>query len=51
MLLGMLAMQPLRAVMFGHIAPPDRDQIAQRAKTCAALFLQGCGRSNVKNRS
>jgi AcrR family transcriptional regulator len=44
MLLGMLAMQPLRAVMFGHTAPPSRDDIEQRAKACAALFLQGCGR-------
>jgi len=41
MLLGMLAMQPLRAVMFGHTAPPSRADIAQRAKSCAALFLQG----------
>jgi len=44
MLLGMLAMQPLRAVMFGHIAPPSREDIAARAKGCAALFLRGCGR-------
>jgi AcrR family transcriptional regulator len=44
MLLGMLAMQPMRAVMFGHIAPPSREDIAQRAKSCAALFLQGCAR-------
>jgi AcrR family transcriptional regulator len=43
MLLGMLAMQPLRAVMFGHIAAPGRADIAQRAKRCAALFLRGCG--------
>ena len=45
MLLGMFAMQPLRAVMFGHIAPPSRQDIAQRAKSCAALFLRGCGHS------
>jgi AcrR family transcriptional regulator len=44
MLLGMLAMQPLRAVMFGHIAPPSREDIAARAKGCAALFVRGCGR-------
>jgi AcrR family transcriptional regulator len=44
MLLGMFAMQPLRAVMFGHIAPPGPEQILQRAKACAALFLQGCDR-------
>jgi AcrR family transcriptional regulator len=46
MLLGMLAMQPMRAVMFGHIAPPGRAEIAQRAKSCAALFLRGCGGRN-----
>jgi len=44
MLLGMLAMQPMRAVMFGHIAPPSREDIAARAKGCAALFVRGCGR-------
>jgi AcrR family transcriptional regulator len=43
MLLGMLAMQPMRAVMFGHIAPPSRADIAERAKSCAALFLRGAG--------
>ncbi len=43
MLLGMLALQPMRAVMFGHIAPPSPGEIALRAKTCAALFLRGCG--------
>jgi len=44
MLLGMLVFQPMRAVMFGHKAPPDRQEIENRAKTCAALFLKGCGR-------
>jgi AcrR family transcriptional regulator len=44
MLLGMLAMQPLRAVMFGHMVPPSRAEVAQRAKSCAALFLKGSGR-------
>jgi hypothetical protein len=44
MLLGMLAMQPLRAVMFGHMAPPSRADIGRRAKACAALFLKGSGR-------
>lgn len=48
MLLGMLALQPLRAVMFGHIAPPGRAQIAERAESCARLFLQGCGRDGQK---
>ena len=44
MLLGMLALQPLRATMFGHRSAPGRKEIEQRAKTCAALFLKGCGR-------
>jgi len=44
MLLGMLALQPLRAVMFGHLKPPSRKELEQRAKACAALFLKGSRR-------
>ena len=44
MLLGMLALQPLRAAMFGHRPPPSRKEIEQRAKACTALFLKGCRR-------
>jgi AcrR family transcriptional regulator len=44
MLLGMLALQPLRAAMFGHRPPPNRSEIEQRAKACGALFLKGCRR-------
>src|ERR1700760_1898281 len=44
MLLGMLALQPLRATMFGHRSAPSGTEIEQRAKTCAALFLKGCRR-------
>jgi len=44
MLLGMLAMQPLRATMFGHRPPPTPEERAQRASTCARLFLRGCRR-------
>ena len=44
MLLGMLAYQPQRAVMFGHAPAPTHEQIEQRAQTCARLFLQGSGR-------
>ena len=44
MLLGMLALQPLRATMFGHRSAPSRNEIEQRAKACAALFLRGCRR-------
>jgi AcrR family transcriptional regulator len=42
MLLGMLAMQPLRATMFGHQPPPTKEERAQRAASCAKLFLRGC---------
>jgi AcrR family transcriptional regulator len=44
MLLGMLAMQPMRSVMFGHRLPPTQEERAQRASTCAKLFLSGCRR-------
>jgi AcrR family transcriptional regulator len=42
MLLGMLAFQPQRAVMFGHKQPPSRAEIERRVRSCAALFLRGC---------
>jgi AcrR family transcriptional regulator len=42
MLLGMLAMQPLRATMFGHRPAPTKEERAERAATCARLFLRGC---------
>ena len=44
MLLGMLAFQPQRAVMFGRAPAPGREALEQRAQACAALFLQGCAR-------
>ena len=44
MLLGMLAFQPQRAVMFGHKQPPGRREIEDRAKSCAAQFLRDCRR-------
>jgi AcrR family transcriptional regulator len=43
-LLGMLAFQPQRAVMFAHAPPPSREQLEQRAQTVAKIFLHGCGR-------
>jgi AcrR family transcriptional regulator len=43
MLLGMLAFQPQRAVMFGHRPAPTPEEREQRAKSCARLFLRGCG--------
>ncbi|WP_296706070.1 TetR/AcrR family transcriptional regulator [Rhodoblastus sp.] len=39
---GMMIMEPQRAVMLGQRAAPDADEIAARAKRCAALFLKGC---------
>jgi len=45
MLLGMLAFQPHRSVMFGHRPPLSREDRELRAKTCATLFLSGCRRS------
>ena len=47
MLLGMLAYQPQRAAMFGHQPLPTRGELERRAKTCAMLFLRGCGRGRV----
>jgi AcrR family transcriptional regulator len=44
MLLGMLALQPQRAVMFGHAPAPTHEQLQQRVAACAKLFLQGCGK-------
>ena len=45
MLLGMLAFQPQRAVMYGHAPAPTREQLEQRVAACAKLFLEGCGKS------
>jgi AcrR family transcriptional regulator len=45
MLLGMLAFQPQRAVMFGHAPAPSREEIERRAQACAKLFLAGSKRT------
>jgi AcrR family transcriptional regulator len=44
MLLGMLAFQPQRAVMYGHASAPSREQLEQRVAVCAKLFLEGCSK-------
>jgi len=44
MLLGMLAFQPQRAVMFGHAPAPSRKELERRAQAVVKLFLQGCAR-------
>jgi hypothetical protein len=43
MLLGMVASAPRRAAMYGGVPLPSRARIEARARTCAALFLRGCG--------
>jgi AcrR family transcriptional regulator len=42
MLIGMVASAPQRATIYGGLPLPSRDEIEQRARTCAALFLRGC---------
>jgi len=44
MLLGMLAFQPQRAVIFGRTPAPSREALERRARAVAKLFLQGCAR-------
>jgi len=41
MLLGMLAFEPQRAVMFGQKPLPARQELLQRVEICASLFLNG----------
>jgi AcrR family transcriptional regulator len=42
MLRGMMIMDPQRAVMLAQQSAPSPREIAQRAKACARLFLDGC---------
>jgi AcrR family transcriptional regulator len=44
MLLGMLAFQPQRAMLFGQAPAPGRKELEKRAQAVARLFLKGCGR-------
>jgi AcrR family transcriptional regulator len=39
---GMMTMELQRAVMLGQRAAPDAEEIAERARFCAQLFLSGC---------
>jgi AcrR family transcriptional regulator len=39
---GMMILEPQRAAMLGVREPPSSDEIAQRARFCAKLFLDGC---------
>ena len=47
LLRGMMIMEPQRAAMLGQHAPLPPDEVAARAKACAALFLDGCRRGSV----
>jgi hypothetical protein len=42
MLRGMMILEPQRAAMLVQAKLPDAAQIANRAKACAKLFLNGC---------
>jgi hypothetical protein len=42
MLRGMMIFEPQRAAMLVQAKLPDAVQIANRAKACAKLFLNGC---------
>jgi AcrR family transcriptional regulator len=44
MLRGMMAMEPQRAMMLGHMANISEEGIAERARACAKLFLEGSRR-------
>ena len=47
MLLGMVAFEPQRAVMFGQQPLPKRQELERRAQRCVALFLGGVRTSGV----
>jgi AcrR family transcriptional regulator len=42
MLRGMMTLEPQRAAMLGQASLPAAAQIAERARACARLFLEGC---------
>jgi AcrR family transcriptional regulator len=42
MLRGMMTMEPQRAAMLGQRPDPEPEEIEQRARICARLFLDGC---------
>ena len=44
MLRGMMIMEPQRAVMMGRGRIPSPSDIAERARACVAMFLDGCRR-------
>jgi len=42
MLRGMMVMEPQRAALLRQASPPSGSEIADRAKACARVFLEGC---------
>ena len=55
MLRGMMILEPQRAAILGQRPAPDAAEIAERARACAALFLNGCrppqiGRASCRER-
>lgn len=44
MLRGMMTMEPQRTVMLGKVAGIPDDQIVERARACADIFLDGCSK-------
>jgi AcrR family transcriptional regulator len=50
MLRGMMIMEPQRAVMIGRAAIPSAAEIAERARVCVRIFLEGCLRENSSHR-
>jgi transcriptional repressor AefR-like protein len=42
MLRGMMVMEPQRAALLDQAPPPDAAKIADRAKVCTRIFLEGC---------
>jgi hypothetical protein len=42
MLRGMLIMDVQRGAMLGQRPAPDAQEIAERARACAKVFLDGC---------
>jgi AcrR family transcriptional regulator len=42
MLRGMMAMEPQRAILLGRRGTLDARELAERARRCADLFLDGC---------
>ena len=42
-LIGMVALAPQRAAIYGGVPLPSRAQLKARVRRCAKLFLHGCG--------